>query len=97
MAKYNNVEIGRVALSIPHTNYRQNERILHNMFSQSRIGNTELFDIPFNDFNSLDLKYENDFNKDRRAEAFIDFVMRFVKGEFNDVLNNPKDGRIINV
>lgn len=43
---YGNTRLGRVALSQEHTNYRENEKILHDYFREFRRGNTELFDIP---------------------------------------------------
>lgn len=45
--KYGNTSIDRVAITIEHTNYKENERIIHKQFEKHQIGNTELFKAPF--------------------------------------------------
>lgn len=47
MEGYGDVKTGRFALSIGHTNYGENERLLHDFFSEYRKNQTELFKIPF--------------------------------------------------
>lgn len=41
--KYGNVQLGRVAISKEHTNYKKNELKLHQYFQEYRINGTELF------------------------------------------------------
>ena len=44
---YGKSKIGRIALSVPHTNYTENERALHKFFAEYRKDGSELFDIGF--------------------------------------------------
>lgn len=44
--KYGKIKLGRFALTIEHTNYKENEKSLHKHFQQYRITDTELFNIP---------------------------------------------------
>lgn len=48
-AEYGCFAIGRVVLTIEHTNYYNNEKIVHNFFSKYRVSQTELFDIKLED------------------------------------------------
>lgn len=81
---YGSDKLGRIALSIPHTNYRDNERILHKLFSSSRKPDTELFNIEFEEIISKipsDLEYADDSEKiNERAEAFLTGMKNFVLG-----------------
>ena len=43
--KYGNVQLGRIAISQEHTNYKDNERKLHKQYQEYRVNNTELFDV----------------------------------------------------
>lgn len=64
---YGNYPLGKIWLSERCSNYRQIEKYLHKIFSEHRIPNTELFKINFNEFgniiNSLNIRYDKDFNK----------------------------------
>ena len=64
---YGNYPLGKIWLSERCSNYRQIEKHLHKIFSEHRIPNTELFKINFNEFgniiNSLNIRYDKDFNK----------------------------------
>ncbi len=42
-------KIGRIAISRPHMNFRQNEIILHSVFESNRIKSGEMFSISFDD------------------------------------------------
>ena len=44
-AEYGKIKLGNVAISKPHTNYRENEKLLHQYFDQNRIAGTELFSV----------------------------------------------------
>lgn len=48
-ANYSEVSIGRFAVSPLHSNYKKNERELHEIFKDTRIASTELFKISFDD------------------------------------------------
>lgn len=45
--QYDNITLGRFAISTPHINYRKNEKMLHLVFSDTRRAGTELFHIDF--------------------------------------------------
>lgn len=47
LGDYGGMEIGRFAISIPHTNYIQNEKFLHEVLKRKRISGTELFNVKF--------------------------------------------------
>lgn len=61
--KYGNAIICKFALSPQHTNYRQNESMLHAFFSDSQRDKSERFDVSFDAavelINSLSIKYED--------------------------------------
>lgn len=44
-AEYGSLKLGNIAISKPHTNYRENEKLLHQHFKQYNISGTELFSI----------------------------------------------------
>ena len=46
---YGNTKLGRIAISRPHTNYSQNETLLHKVFFEKRVNGTELFDLDLDD------------------------------------------------
>lgn len=46
---YGNCHLGRIGISPAHTNYYENEKMLHAYFADCRIETTELFQIPFDD------------------------------------------------
>lgn len=47
---YSECTFGAVAYTAYHIDYRQNERLLHEMFAHFRRGGTELFDLSLNSF-----------------------------------------------
>lgn len=47
VANYSNSKLGMVAFSQEHTNFRDNEMLLHDHFKHLRVKGTELFDISF--------------------------------------------------
>ena len=47
IVNYAQKDMGRFALSCAHTNYCQNEKILHNIFQKYRVVSTELFMVDF--------------------------------------------------
>ena len=81
---YGSDKLGRIALSVPHTNYRDNERILHKFFSNCRKPDTELFNMEFEDVISkipANLEYADDSEKiNKRAETFFAGMKNFVLG-----------------
>lgn len=81
---YGEWEIGKVAISIPHTNYVENEKKLHEHFKSKRKQGSELFDCRFDDvLNSVKavVAYKDDSEKmELKAEAFFQGLKNFVTG-----------------
>ena len=46
---YHDIELGRIYITPKHTNYRENESILHSYFINKRKENSELFSITIED------------------------------------------------
>lgn len=83
--KYGETKLGRVALSVPHTNYRDNEKILHQNFSKYRKVDTELFKFSFEDcinlLQKLTIEYCDDTNKiEEKADNFCSFMKSILFG-----------------
>ena len=84
-AKYADYSIGKFAVSIPHTNYRSNEKCLHKLFSSYRNEDTELFKVKIEDalgiVNQSDILYEDKSAElQKRTSAFVDAVKSFILG-----------------
>ena len=84
---YGNLKIGRLAISIPHTNYVENEKKLHEHFKSKRKQGSELFDYRFDDvLNSVKavVAYKDDSEKmELKAETFFQGLKNFVTGGAN--------------
>ena len=86
--KYGKVSIWRVCISTPHTNHFEIERVLHEKFLDYRVGNTELFDIGFDEFircfENTTLNMRDDTEKiDAKANSFLSNIKSFILGGFN--------------
>lgn len=83
---YNGVNIGRMALSKGHTNYRDNENLLHKHFLKHRINGTELFSLTFEEALSKipdDIIFKDETNKrEAKAEILFDGMKNFIMGGF---------------
>lgn len=104
VTNYGQKETGRLVLSVPHTNYRNNEKELHRIFDNSRVGKSELFDISLEEaikaLNKVDIIYED------RSSSYIDkdsgvsnFFIDYTKGEYNYILGGDemKDEYFLNI
>ena len=84
---YGEWKIGKIAISIPHTNYVENEKKLHEHFKSKRKQGSELFDCMFEDvLNSVKtvVTYKNDSEKmELKAETFFQGLKNFVTGGAN--------------
>lgn len=86
---YDDTKLGRVAITRPHTNYRENEKRLHSLFESKRKSKTELFDLKLDDvllnMNEFDLEYKDDSEKNKKKDdAVFNFFKNFVlTGEFH--------------
>lgn len=87
---YAEVMVGRFAVSKPHTNFVENERLLHEHFRYAR-RNGELFEVTLDDFlnNLPPMRFLDETEKLRkRNEATIEFLKSFLfGGQLNDLLN----------
>ena len=81
---YGEWEIGKIVISIPHTNYDENEKKLHEHFKSKRKQGSELFDCKFEDvLNSVEtvVTYKDDSKEmELKAEAFFQGMKNFVTG-----------------
>ncbi len=72
--KYGDIQIGRFAISQGHTNYVENERILHEYYAANRQNDTELFSIALDDVIpgiQCDLVFKDETKEiEKRAENF---------------------------
>lgn len=76
-SNYGNVKLGALAVSQAHTNYRENELLLHRFFRAHRRSSTEFFSLSFEDaltlFSSVVLEYRDDTEEiNRRADLVCD-------------------------
>lgn len=78
---YGALKIGRFAITQMHTNYKANEKLLHNKFSVYRQEGTELFNIDFQkaveSMSTLNLLDETDAIE-KRADGFLDGMKDFI-------------------
>ena len=82
--KYGDKNVGRVAISIPHTNFTDNEKRLHIFFSEYRKSGTELFNLPFDNIvcevNSV-VEYEDNTNQlEQKSKYFLNGMKKFILG-----------------
>lgn len=81
------VKIGRLAISIPHTNYVENEKHLHEYFKDKRKRGSELFDCALEEIIPDILtvaEYRDDSEKiNAKADMFFQGMKRFVMGGAN--------------
>lgn len=72
---YNGTKLGRVAITKPHTNYKENEKTLHSLFESKRKDGTELFDLNLDDalsaMGNFDLEYRDDSQTLEKKDAAI--------------------------
>ena len=81
--KYGKTKIGRFALSEPHTNIRENKKIIHQRFMPLRKDGTDLFDISMDDaINAIrDLTLKDETAQIQHSnKIFMDGMKNFVTG-----------------
>lgn len=91
---YGNWNLGRFALSQPHTNYRRNETMLHKYFSEYRRSGSELFDFSFGNIvknipSFIVYENESDEMKKRSSECFEN-TKRFILGDLCECVKESK-------
>lgn len=80
-AEYGKVEVGRMAISPLHSNYTENEKVLHNIFQNVRVKGTELFKLSLLDVVSVmkALPFLND-SSNKIDEAAYEQLKRVLLG-----------------
>ncbi len=77
---YANKSVGRFLITMPHTNYLENERKIHRYFHYSRSGNFELFSMCADDFLSHFYNIGLDFeNRSEEMELIAEEKVKFFK------------------
>lgn len=67
---YGNQKTGRIAISKIHTNYKENEKRLHQFFSKFRKEDTELFELQFDEVcEMLPQLFFEDNSKDLESQS----------------------------
>lgn len=86
---YGGLCIGRIGISQGHTNFAENEKILHKHFADYRHNDTELFSISFVDaVNSIprDIVLKDETKeKEMKADNFLGGMKSFVLGGWANV------------
>ncbi|MBS3948960.1 MAG: GIY-YIG nuclease family protein [Dethiobacter sp.] len=80
---YSNTKVGNVAFSVSHTNHKENEKILHDSFSEYRTNKGELFGLSLNEFfDRIPLLAFKDESKEKqgKADVFFQRMKAFVSG-----------------
>lgn len=83
IAMYCGEKLGRVAVSVPHTNFSKNETKIHEIFSYARIKGTELFALSMDDFlttlRTIDFEFLDDSKQfAEEAKRFIDTMKQLI-------------------
>ena len=85
-------ELGRVAITIQHTNYSYNEKLLHLILGDFRKNGTELFFYGFDDLaqriesRDISLRYENNtYDQYKRALLFTNRMKDFITGKSSTI------------
>ena len=85
-SKYNFVETGRFALSKRHTNFGDNERIIHKALDSYRNKGTELFQITLNEaincIQRVNIEYKDESEQlEANSERITSMMKKYVTGE----------------
>ena len=73
--KYFGAKIGRIAVSQPHSGYRESESYLHKLFESHRTPGTELFDIEFHKATSKFLEMDEAVHKSSALNGNLDALI----------------------
>ena len=77
--RYGNVSLNRFAISKEHTNYRENERKMHEHFAKYRRGNTEIFYITMKEIEVKFPKHIEFLDKSDEIEKECNKTFNFLK------------------
>ena len=81
--KYGSVSVGGFAWSTPHTNFADNEKILHKHFAARRREGKELINLTMDEFmeNMPELSYEDRSREySEKSELFVENMKDFIQG-----------------
>lgn len=82
--RYDGLSIGAFAITPLHTNFRDNEKLLHSFFANSRVGGTELFSISLqqaiDEAKKLELR-DDSAAFEKRGTAVCEGFKKIVTGE----------------
>lgn len=94
ISDYMQLSISRIMISKWHTNYQENEKIIHDYFSDRRVKNTELFSISIDEIvefiNKGNLIFEDESdeildNIEHNTESLIQLSKSLMKGNYDPI------------
>lgn len=100
ISDYMQMSVDKIAISSWHTNYKQNEKLLHENFSSCRIPNTELFSCDIQEVTEFiqndGIKFEDNSeeifkNIQRGSDAVVEFGKAIMRGDFEQKSENTFD------
>lgn len=92
ISDYMQFPVNRIMISQWHTNYKENEKKLHKMFSDCRLPNTELFSVGIDEISDFiknggiifeDKSFEILDEIERGGNALVEFCKCVVSGEYD--------------
>ena len=96
--KYGSVPTGEFVWSEAHTNFAENEKILHNFFASKRRSGTELFNLTLDEFmNDMPkLSYEDKSNEySEKSDFFLEGMKRFILGSACEKTNAGTENELL--
>lgn len=90
-AKYGNVKLGEFYVSEPHTNYRQNEKELHDCFANKRVEGTELFEITVKEFAKEAFYLSEEINPLPDEPEFLKLLKGLIMNGLNIINGNQSE------
>lgn len=93
---YNGIKTKDIYISVPHANYTNSEKNIHNALSNKRVYNTELFDVCIKEAveaanQNIDLDERTDKNKDGVLEYLINDLLKSKNSEDVDLSRMTMD------
>lgn len=81
--RYHDLKIGKIAITYPHTNYKENENILHQHFLKKQKEKTELFNITLYEaiksIKTIPLVFKDDSQEqEQHSEDFLNNAKQFL-------------------
>ena len=88
---YSQTDTRRIAYSIQHSNYAQNENILHKFFKDKRVGKGELFSLTLDDFlaSMPQLTFKKELSGDSDNDEVTDIVNWLLEADYEKITGLP--------